>query len=93
MVDGLSRAPRGEMSAVGPRPGRPFLAESQQGCQAGRLHANAGIRGLRQVTGRRELPWHDDLEYDFCSTTNQSWLLDLTLLLKTIPVVLLGGGA
>ncbi len=83
----------GEMSMVGPRPEMPFLAESYSGWQESRLRVKPGLTGLWQVMGRKDLPLHENLEYDFYYIRNQSLLLDLTLLLKTIPVVLLGRGA
>ncbi len=83
----------GEMSMVGPRPEMPFLAESYTGWQASRLRVKPGLTGLWQVMGRKDLPLHENLEYDFYYIRNQSLLLDLTVLLKTIPVVLLGRGA
>jgi lipopolysaccharide/colanic/teichoic acid biosynthesis glycosyltransferase len=36
---------------------------------------------------------HESLEYDFYYIKNQSLLLDLTILIKTIPIILLGKGA
>jgi exopolysaccharide biosynthesis polyprenyl glycosylphosphotransferase len=83
----------GDMSMVGPRPEMPFLAESYTGWQASRLRVKPGLTGLWQVMGRKDLPLHENLEYDFYYIRNQSLLLDLTVLLKTIPVVLLGRGA
>ena len=78
---------------VGPRPEMSFLANGYRGWQASRLQVKPGLTGLWQVMGRKDLPLHENLEYDFYYIRNQSLLLDVTLLLKTIPVVLLGRGA
>ena len=43
--------------------------------------------------GRKELPMHKSLEYDFYYIKNRSLLLDLSILIKTIPVVFGGKGA
>jgi len=43
--------------------------------------------------GRKRLPLYLNLEYDFYYIKNQSLLMDLIILWKTIPVVLFGQGA
>jgi len=43
--------------------------------------------------GRKDLPLEENLEYDFYYIRNQSILLDITILLKTVPTVFLGKGA
>jgi undecaprenyl-phosphate galactose phosphotransferase len=43
--------------------------------------------------GRKDLPLIDNIEYDFYYLRHQSLLLDLEILLRTIPVVLGGKGA
>ncbi len=47
---------------------------------------------LWQILGRKDLFLHENLKYDFY-IKNQSLLLDLIILLKTIPAVLKGKGA
>lgn len=84
---------KGEMSLVGPRPELPFLAVRYQPWQRRRLSVKPGITGLWQILGRKDLPLHSNLEYDFYYIHNQALMLDLTILLKTIPVVLFGKGA
>ncbi len=84
---------KGEMSMVGPRPEMPFIVDSYEPWQRRRLAVLPGITGLWQISGRKDLPLHSNLEYDFYYIQNQSLLFDLIILLKTIPVVLFGKGA
>ncbi len=84
---------RGEMSLVGPRPEMPFIVEQYAPWQRRRLEMKPGITGLWQILGRKDLPLRDNIEYDFYYIHNHSLLMDLAILLKTIPVVLRGRGA
>jgi len=84
---------KGEMSMVGPRPEMPFIVEQYDEWQKRRLDVKPGITGLWQVVGRKNLPLHMNLEYDFYYIKNQSLLLDLSILIRTIPAVVLGKGA
>ncbi|MBN1422948.1 sugar transferase [Candidatus Fermentibacteria bacterium] len=84
---------RGAMSFVGPRPEMPFIVARYQGWQSQRLSVKPGMTGLWQIMGRKDLPLEDNLEYDFYYIRNQSILLDITILLRTIPTVFLGKGA
>lgn len=84
---------RGEMSLVGPRPEMPFLVEKYEPWQRRRLDVKPGITGLWQVIGRKNLPLHLNMQYDFYYIKNQSFLLDLEILFRTIPAVLKGKGA
>ncbi len=43
--------------------------------------------------GRKDLPLHESLEYDFYYIKNQSFWLDLSILVRTIPAVVHGRGA
>ncbi len=83
----------GTMSFVGPRPEMPFIVARYEGWQTQRLTVKPGITGLWQVMGRKDLPLEENLEYDFYYIRNQSLLLDITILLKTIPTVFMGKGA
>lgn len=84
---------KGEMSIVGPRP--PILHEFElyDEWAKARLSVLPGITGLAQVRARgqasfKEMVWID-LEY----ISRRSLLLDIMIMLRTIPVVLLGRGA
>jgi exopolysaccharide biosynthesis polyprenyl glycosylphosphotransferase len=83
----------GEMSMVGPRPEMPQKVAKYTPWQKKRLEAKPGLTGLWQILGRKDLPLEHNLEYDFYYINNQSFLLDLIIILKTIPLVLSGKGA
>jgi lipopolysaccharide/colanic/teichoic acid biosynthesis glycosyltransferase len=85
---------RGDMSLVGPRP--PTVGEVMKYDQRhlARLAATSGITGLWQVTLRRERhDLNDMVELDVRYARELSFLLDLKILLKTIPTVLGGEGS
>ena len=84
---------KGDMSMVGPRPEMPFIVDRYEEWQRRRLSVKPGITGLWQIVGRKKLPLSMNLEYDFYYIKNQSLLLDLIILWKTIPAVLFGKGA
>jgi lipopolysaccharide/colanic/teichoic acid biosynthesis glycosyltransferase len=84
---------RGEMSLVGPRPEMPFIVEKYTSWQRHRLDVKPGLTGMWQIMGRKELPLHDNLEYDYYYIRNQSLMLDFTILLRTIATIFKGRGA
>jgi exopolysaccharide biosynthesis polyprenyl glycosylphosphotransferase len=84
---------RGEMSLVGPRPEMPFIVEGYDEWQRRRLTVKPGITGLWQILGRKDLPMHENLQYDFYYIRNRSLALDLSILLRTIGAVLSRKGA
>jgi exopolysaccharide biosynthesis polyprenyl glycosylphosphotransferase len=84
---------KGEMSLVGPRPEMPFIVERYKSWQRRRLDAKPGMTGLWQIMGRKDLPLAENIEYDFYYLRHQSLLLDLEILLRTIPAVFSGRGA
>ena len=81
------------MSLVGPRPEMPQIVKKYTAWQKKRLEVKPGLTGLWQILGRKDLPLSENLEYDFYYINNQSFLLDLIIILKTIPKVLFGKGA
>ncbi|MDD5109700.1 MAG: sugar transferase [Patescibacteria group bacterium] len=84
---------KGDMSLVGPRPELVSLAATYRDWQFRRFDAKPGMTGLWQVLGRKDLNLEQKLEYDFYYVNNQSLLLDLVILVRTIPVTLFGRGA
>lgn len=84
---------KGDMSLVGPRPEMEFIVNRYAPWQNFRLKAKPGLTGLWQILGRKDLPLHENLEYDFYYVTNRSLLLDFSIILKTVPAVLFGRGA
>ncbi len=81
---------KGEMSMVGPRPEIPEIAATYTEWEKQRISVKPGLTGLWQLMGQRNLPIKEGLEYDIYYIKNQSFFLDIAILLKTIPVVLLG---
>jgi exopolysaccharide biosynthesis polyprenyl glycosylphosphotransferase len=84
---------RGEMSLVGPRPEMPFIAAGYDEWQRRRLSVKPGITGLWQIVGRKDLPMHQNLQYDFYYIRNRSLALDASILLRTLGAVLSRRGA
>jgi exopolysaccharide biosynthesis polyprenyl glycosylphosphotransferase len=84
---------RGDMSLVGPRPPLPDEVARYQRWQRRRLSMKPGMTCLWQISGRNEVSFEDWMKLDLTYIDNWSLLLDLKILLKTLPVVLLGRGA
>jgi lipopolysaccharide/colanic/teichoic acid biosynthesis glycosyltransferase len=84
---------RGEMSLVGPRPLPMRDFERLDEWHKKRYLVMPGITGLWQVSGRAELDFDDLVRLDFLYLERWSILLDLSILVKTIPAVLSRRGA
>jgi len=82
----------GEMSLVGPRP-LPAEDGDYLGDVRRRLLVRPGITGLWQVSGRSDLSWDDAVRLDLYYVDNWSLTFDLTIMWKTIGVVLRSKGA
>ena len=82
----------GEMSMVGPRPlpadDGDFLGDVRR-----RLLVRPGITGLWQVSGRSDLSWDEAVRLDLYYVDNWSLAYDLSILWRTIGVVLASKGA
>ena len=88
----LINVARGDMSLVGPRPTLPYQVARYDSRQRGRLAVRPGLTGLAQVQGRNGLPWAERIEIDLDYVARRSLLLDLTILLRSVAVVVRGGG-
>jgi exopolysaccharide biosynthesis polyprenyl glycosylphosphotransferase len=84
---------RGEMSLVGPRPLPMRDFNRLEDWHKKRYLVLPGITGLWQVSGRSELDFDDLVRLDFLYLERWSIMLDLSILLKTIPAVLSRRGA
>ena len=84
---------RGDMSLVGPRPGLPSEVERYEAWQQKRLQVAPGLTGLWQVSGRSNLDFEEMVVLDLAYIQNWSLSLDLSILLRTAPAVISGGGA
>jgi lipopolysaccharide/colanic/teichoic acid biosynthesis glycosyltransferase len=84
---------RGEMSLVGPRPLPMRDFDRLEEWHKKRYLVLPGITGLWQVSGRSELDFDDLVRLDFLYLERWSIMLDLSILLKTIPAVFSKRGA
>lgn len=75
---------KGEMSLVGPRPEMPFVVQMYTPSQRQRLAVKPGITGPWQLSSVRHLPIHQNIHYDLEYIKNQSFRLDLRILLRTL---------
>jgi lipopolysaccharide/colanic/teichoic acid biosynthesis glycosyltransferase len=79
---------RGEMSMVGPRPPLPEEVRLYKTWQMRRLFMKPGITCIWQIQpNRNEIPFERWMELDLEYIDHWSILLDLKLLIKTIPAV------
>lgn len=84
---------RGEMSMVGPRPPMPDEVALYEPWHKRRLNIIPGITGLWQVSGRSDIPFDEMCLLDIYYIENWSLKLDVQILLRTVPRVLLRSGA
>jgi exopolysaccharide biosynthesis polyprenyl glycosylphosphotransferase len=84
---------KGEMSLVGPRPALPEEVERYEPWHRKRLEALPGMTGLWQVSGRSNLSFDEMVMLDIYYVENWSPGMDIAILLRTIPKVIIGEGA
>lgn len=78
---------RGEMSLVGPRPLLMEYLDHYSSHQARRHEVRPGITGWAQVNGRNASSWGERLDQDVWYVDNRTMALDLTILLRTMKLV------
>lgn len=83
---------KGEMSLVGPRPAISYEVQLYEEWQRERLHCRPGLTGLWQVSGRNLLTYREMCDLDVRYLREWSFLGDVRILLKTLPVVLTNSG-
>ena len=79
---------RGDMSLVGPRPCIPKEFECYSEYAKQRCNALPGLTGLWQVSGKNRTTFSQMIELDLRYIKEQSLWLDITIMFKTIPVLL-----
>lgn len=85
---------KGDMSLVGPRPFDVREVEKHEWHYHKRLHVRPGLTCIWQTSGRKEvLDFEDIVRMDEEYIRNWSLLLDVKLILMTIPVMIKGSGA
>jgi lipopolysaccharide/colanic/teichoic acid biosynthesis glycosyltransferase len=82
----------GDMTLVGPRPPLGYEVPHYKEWHKKRLTVKPGLTGLWQVSGRSTVPFDEMVRLDMKYIENWSFLLDLKIILRTIPVMLFGLG-
>lgn len=84
----------GDLSVVGPRPYLRDQVEKHLGSRAAKiLSVRPGLTGIWQTSGRNHITFLQRMEMEEKYIEQKSFLLDLQLILKTIPCMLLRKGA
>lgn len=83
---------KGDMSLVGPRPLLMEYLPLYSPEQARRHKVRPGITGWAQVNGRNAISWEEKFRLDVWYVDNQSFWLDLKILLMTVKKVLVREG-
>lgn len=79
----------GDMSLVGPRPALYNQYDLIEKRELSRIFSiKPGLTGLAQINGRDNLNTDEKVKYDNDYKTNQSTILDIKIIIKTIFVVL-----
>ena len=77
----------GQLSIIGPRPllvsYLPYYTEEEHH----RHDVTPGLTGLSQVSGRNYVTWEDKFAMDLEYVNNISFVMDVSILLKTVAVV------
>lgn len=84
---------RGEMSFVGPRPLLMEYLEHYSVHERERHRVRPGITGLAQISGRNSLSWKERFSLDLTYVEHVSLAFDLTILFRTLGVVMSRDGA
>lgn len=83
---------RGDLSLVGPRALVPKELNAYTKKHA-ILSVKAGLTGLAQISGRRDISFEERRKIDMYYVQNWSFWLDITILLRTLRAVISGVGA
>lgn len=75
---------KGDMSFVGPRPLLVEYLPLYNNRQTMRHNVRPGITGWAQVNGRNTISWEQKFEYDVWYVENQSFFLDMKILVMTV---------
>lgn len=84
---------RGDMSLVGPRPPIGYEVERYPAHWFARFQVKPGLTGLWQVSGRCELTLEQMIALDLEYVGRRSVILNMWILLRTVPAVLSLRGA
>lgn len=84
---------KGQMSLIGPRPPLPSEVEQYTDYHWRRMDVLPGMTGLWQVSGRSDLKFEEWIDLDIYYIERWSFVLEMKIVLKTIPAVIKGSGA
>jgi lipopolysaccharide/colanic/teichoic acid biosynthesis glycosyltransferase len=76
------------MSLVGPRPCTPYEFQRYKDWQQERVNALPGLTGYWQVNGKNKTTFTEMVHMDIWYTRNLSPMLDLTIMVKTLPAII-----
>jgi lipopolysaccharide/colanic/teichoic acid biosynthesis glycosyltransferase len=91
-LPGLFNVIKGNMSLVGPRPLLVQYLPLYNEDQSRRHNVRPGITGWAQVNGRNAISWEDKFKFDVWYVDNQSFWLDIKILLLTVKKVFVREG-
>jgi lipopolysaccharide/colanic/teichoic acid biosynthesis glycosyltransferase len=91
-LPGLWSVLKGDMSLVGPRPLLVEYLPLYSKDQARRHNVRPGITGWAQVNGRNAISWDEKFKLDVWYVDNQSFWLDIKILLLTVKKVFVRDG-
>ena len=83
---------KGDMSLIGPRPLLTEYLSLYTDEQAKRHHVKPGMTGWAQINGRNAITWEEKFKLDVWYVENQSFLLDLKIVLLTIKKIITSEG-
>ncbi|CAH1547113.1 sugar transferase [Vibrio harveyi] len=83
---------KGEMSLVGPRPLLMQYLPLYNKEQSRRHDVRPGVTGWAQVNGRNAISWEEKFKLDIWYVENQSFWLDIKIILLTVKKVLVKEG-
>ncbi len=79
---------KGDMSLIGPRPLLVKYLPLYNEKQARRHEVKPGITGWAQVNGRNAISWEQKFDYDVWYVDNISFILDISIIFKTLKKVI-----
>jgi len=79
---------KGQMSLVGPRPAPLYHLDQYSPAQRRRLLVRPGLTGWAMIHGRNSIPWEERIKLDIWYIENQSLMLDLKILVRSVAVIL-----
>jgi lipopolysaccharide/colanic/teichoic acid biosynthesis glycosyltransferase len=91
-LPGLWNVLKGDMSLVGPRPLLVEYLPLYSSVQAKRHNVRPGITGWAQINGRNAIYWEDKFKLDVWYVENESFWLDIKILLLTVKKVFIKDG-